>query len=73
VTAGLPIMPSCPARGCRLENDVGVRIALVMTRPSRARPASEAAIALDRLTHEGLTTGNGAKPVPPFVYEAATR
>jgi TniQ. len=62
LTATIPIMLSCPEHRCRLEAANDVAIAAMLGQPPPHRAAPEHLLALDRLTHEGLTTGTVTLP-----------
>jgi len=55
--AALPIMSTCGEHGCRLEPEISVRLAVLDRDPVPSPPTSVPVAAMDRLTHEGLTTG----------------
>jgi len=55
--AALPLMISCAEHGCRLERVHEVRRAHRYGEPMPPRPVPDAVAALDRLTFEGIATG----------------
>jgi hypothetical protein len=55
--AALPIMTSCAEHACRLEPEMTVRLAALDRDPVPSPPVREPVAAMDRFTHEGLTTG----------------
>lgn len=55
--AALPLMISCAEHGCRLERVHEVRRAHRYGEPMTPRPVPDAVAALDRLTFEGIATG----------------
>jgi hypothetical protein len=65
LTATIPLMLSCPEHGCLLEAETDITIARFMERPTPQRTAPRHVLALDRLTHEGLTTGTVTLPRRP--------
>lgn len=62
LTATIPLMLSCPEHGRHLENTGTVTVSAALGEPAPARTASEPILAMDRLTHQGLTTGTVTLP-----------
>lgn len=70
--AKIPLMLTCPEHGCRLEDVRGHPVdyplwpdLLWPDAPVPARPVNDAVLAMDRLTHEGLSTGTVNLPRRP--------
>jgi hypothetical protein len=57
LTAGVPIMLSCATHGCWLMPEVDVAFAALLNDPLPSEPVNSQVAALDRRTHEGMTTG----------------
>jgi len=62
--AKIPLMLTCPEHGCRLDDVRGHPVDYLdwpdliwPEAPEPARPVTDAVLAMDRLTHEGLSTG----------------
>lgn len=57
--AKIPLMLSCPEHGCRLEEVLGhpLDYLIWVDAPEPARPVTADVLTMDRLTHEGLSTG----------------
>ena len=64
--AKIALMLTCPEHGCRLDEVLGHPAEyLVWSEPEPARPVSDAVLVMDRLTHEGLSTGTVTLPRRP--------
>lgn len=61
----LPIVISCPEHACRLMPEVDIAMAGAMNEKPSPTPVNPHIAALDRLTHEGLTTGQVTLPLRP--------
>ncbi|QXJ25836.1 hypothetical protein AGRA3207_007397 [Actinomadura graeca] len=62
LTATLLLTTSCPEHGCRLEPEVDVRVGIAIAEPVPARHAPTPLVTLDRLAHQGLTSGGVTLP-----------
>lgn len=62
LTATIPLTLSCPGHGRRLENAGTVAVAAALGQPAPDRAATEPIPAMDRLTHQGMTTGTVTLP-----------
>jgi hypothetical protein len=65
--AKIPLMLTCPEHGCRLDDVLGHPLEYLLwpEAAESARPVTDAIQAMDRLTHEGLSTGTVTLPRRP--------
>jgi hypothetical protein len=65
--AKIPLMLTCPEHGCRLDDVLGHPLEYLLWPEvvEPGRPVSDAVLAMDRLTHEGLSTGTVTLPRRP--------